>query len=247
MSPIYGNDFAYVYNDKWAYWGEKMWPFLRKAVKKEVPHGSTWLDLCCGSGSLLKFVCREGFSAIGMDVSEHQISYAKQNVPDATILQGDIRELSLPQSFDVITCMFDSLNYLTLKRDLARVFYRVRLHLNHKGLFAFDVNTYEGLEDLWCATTTTDDKNSTIIIETSFNKKRALGRCLVTGFLKDGKRYRKFQEEHIERGYKVCEIENLLKKAGFTFKKYDGSTFSNPKKRSAKLLYLCYKATSQKT
>ena len=37
MNPIYGNDFAYVYNDKWAYWGEKMWPFLRKAVREKLP------------------------------------------------------------------------------------------------------------------------------------------------------------------------------------------------------------------
>ena len=118
--------------------------------------------------------------------------------------------------------------------------------MNQKGLFAFDMNTYEGLEDLWCTTTTTHDKNSTIIIETSFNKKRALGRCLVTGFLKDGKLYRRFQEEHIERGYKAHEIENLLNKAGFTFRKYDGSTFSTPKKRSARLLYLCYKSNTSK-
>ena len=37
------------------------------------------------------------------------------------------------------------------------------------------------------------------------------------------------------------EIEDLLRKAGFAFKKYDGSTLSTPKRRSAKLLYLCHK------
>ena len=247
MKAIYGNDFAYVYNDKWESWGEKMWPFLRKVVRKKAPYTSTWLDLCCGTGSLLKFVCKEGFSAVGLDSSKHQINYAKQNAPHARILQGDIRQLSLPQTFDVITCMFDSLNYLTLKRDLAKVFHRVQLHMSQNGLFAFDMNTFEGLEDLWCSTTTTHDKNLTIIIETSFNKKRALGRCLITGFLKDGGLYRKFQEEHIERGYKAHEIDELLKKAGFTFKKYYGNSLSNPKKRSARLLYLCYKKNFSKS
>ncbi len=241
MAPIYGNDFAFVYNDKWAYWGEKMWPFLRKVVKKNAPQASTWLDLCCGTGSLLKFVCDEGFSAVGLDSSKHQITYAKQNAPDAKIVHGDIRKLSLPQTFDVITCMFDSLNYLTLKQDLAKVFHRVHLHLNQNGLFAFDMNTFHGLQDQWCLTTVTHDEHSTVIIETSFNKQRALGCCLLTGFLKDGKHYRKFQEEHIERGYKVHEIEELLRKAGFAFKKYDGRTLSIPKQRSAKLLYLCHK------
>jgi hypothetical protein len=90
-------------------------------------------------------------------------------------------------------------------------------------------------------TTATHDENSTVIVETSFNAENALGSCLITGFLKDGKGYRRFQEEHIERGYKVFEIEDLLRKAGFTFTKYDGSTLSTPKRRSAKLLYLCHK------
>jgi SAM-dependent methyltransferase len=243
MVPIYGNDFAFVYNDKWAYWGEKMWPFLRKALKEEAPDAFTWLDLCCGAGSLLKFVCEEGFSAVGVDSSEHQLNYARQNAPEAKLCKGDIRKLSLPQTFDVITCMFDSLNYLTLKQDLAKVFYRVQSHLNQDGLFAFDMNTFHGLQEHWCTVTATHDENSTIIVETSFNKKRALGRCLITGFLKDGDLYRKFQEEHIERGYKVREIEDLLRKAGFVFKSFDGVTLKAPGKRSGKLLYLCHKKT----
>jgi SAM-dependent methyltransferase len=246
MERIYGNDFAFVYNDQWAYWGEKMWPFLRKTLKKEAPDASTWLDLCCGTGSLLKFVCEEGFSAVGVDSSKHQLNFAKQNAPGAKLFDGDIRKLSLSQTFDVITCMFDSLNYLILKQDLAKVFYRVQSHLKQNGLFAFDMNTFHGLQDQWCNTTTTHDEHSTIIVETSFDKKRALGRCLITGFLKDGTLYRKFQEEHIERGYKVCEIEDLLRKTGFVFKKYDGVTLKSPKKRSGKLLYLCHKKSKSK-
>lgn len=246
MDPNYGDDFAFVYNDKWAYWGEKMWPFLRKEVKRRVPNASTWLDLCCGAGSLLQFVCEEGFSAVGVDSSSHQLNYAKQNAPDAKLFEGDVRKLSLPQTFDVITCMFDSLNYLTLKRDLEKVFCRVRSHLNQHGLFAFDMNTFHGLQDQWCSTTATQDENSTIIVETSFNRNRALGRCLITGFLKDGDCYRKFQEEHIERGYKVCAIDALLGKTGYVFKKFDGVSLKAPGKRSGKLLYLCHKKSKPK-
>jgi SAM-dependent methyltransferase len=246
MEPIYGSDFAFIYNDRWAYWGQKMWPFLRKEVKKRVPNASTWLDLCCGSGSLLQFICEEGFSAVGVDSSRHQLNYAKQNAPDAKLLEEDIRKLSLPQRFDVITCMFDSLNYLTLRQDLGKVFHRVRSHLSQNGLFAFDMNTFHGLQDQWCTTTTMHDEHSTIIVETSFNKKRALGRCLITGFLKDGKLYRKFKEEHIERGYKVAEVETLLREAGFVFKKFDGVALKAPGKRSGKLLYLCHKKSKSK-
>jgi hypothetical protein len=101
------------------------------------------------------------------------------------------------------------------------------------------MNTFEGLQDLWCSTLTTHERDLTLIVETSFDAKRALGRCLITGFLRDGKLFRKFQEEHLERGYRAQEIEDLLFRAGFIFRKYDGHTLARPGKRAPRLLYLC--------
>jgi len=235
---VYGKDFALVYNDKWTFWGPKMWPFLSPIVRKELPRAKTWLDLCCGSGSLLRLVSENGFAATGVDISRHQIQHARQNVPQARFVIQDIRQLSLNSKFDVITCMFDSLNYLTTKRDLLKTIRKAKRHLAQGGIFAFDMNTFTGLQDQWCQTTTTHEPGLTLIVETSFDPKRAIGRCLITGFLQEGKLYRKFQEEHIERGYHADEIENLLRNAGFSFRKYDGHTFARPGKRAPRLLYI---------
>ncbi len=238
---LYGKDFAEVYNDKWAFWGPKMWAFLSGIVAKKALNAKNWLDLCCGTGSLLKPVCKNGFTATGVDISEHQIKHARNNAPSANFYVEDIRNISFSQKFDVISCMFDSLNYLKNKRDLLKVFNRVKFHLSKTGLFVFDMNTFEGLQDGWCRISTTYESDLTLIVETSFNPKKAIGRCLITGFLGEGKLYRKFQEEHIERGYRAKEIESLLKKAGFSFKKHDGNSFNRPKKRSGRLLYICNK------
>jgi hypothetical protein len=137
--------------------------------------------------------------------------------------------------------MFDSLNYLTNPKELEKVFRAVYRHLNNHGLFIFDMNTFEGLQDRWCRTSTIRESNRITIIETSFDAKKALGRCLITGFIKQGRVYRRFEEAHIERGYRAREIDNLLVKTGFGFKKFDGKDFTRPKARSARLLYLCYK------
>ncbi len=239
MKPIYRRDFAAVYNDKWAFWGTKMWPFLWKALKRTNPEASTWLDLCCGAGSLLKLVRQHGFSAVGLDVSKHQLRHARRNAPGADLVAGDVRELSLARKFDAITCLYDSLNYLRSARDLERVFRRVRRHLNPGGLFAFDVNTFQGLQDRWRGTTVLDDSRSTVIIQSSFDARRALGRCRIIGFLKTGRFYRKFDEEHWERGYHARELEALLDTTGFDFKKYDADAFSRPSKRSGRLIYIC--------
>ena len=236
---IYGKDFAAAYNDQWAFWGPKMWPFLAKVAAARNPDARTWLDLCCGTGSLLKHVCDDGFSAVGLDVSPHQLKYARKNAPGAIFVRADVRDLSLDRKFDIITCLFDSLNYLTRKKDLERVFRAVRRHLNAGGLFAFDVNTFEGLQDQWCETSVRREPGRTIVIETSFDEKRALGCCVISGFIKEGRLYRRFEEEHIERGYRAGEIEELLARAGLAFEKYDGNVLSEPQPRSGRLLYLC--------
>lgn len=236
---IYGKDFASVYNDKWAFWGPKMWEFLSPIIRRELPDATTWLDLCCGTGSLLLLASAEGFKAVGVDISKSQIKCARSNAPKARFMVRDIRQLSLDRRFDVVTCMFDSLNYLTTKRDLLTAFRTAKRHLAQGGIFAFDMNTFEGLQVQWCKTQTIHEHDLTLITETSFDAKRALGQCLITGFLRDGKLYRRFQEEHVERGYRAQEIEDLLDRAGFTFRKYDGYSLGKPKKRSGRLLYLC--------
>ncbi len=241
--PVYGKDFAALYNDKWEFWGPKMWPYLSQSVIKYNPTAKTWLDLCCGTGSLLTFVCQAGFDAVGVDCSPYQLKYAKKNIPQAQFLLADIRQLSLPKSFDVITCMFDSLNYLTKSKDLKKVFRLVYKHLNKNshGLFIFDMNTFEGLQDTWNRTSTIREPNRLTIIESSFDVKKALGKCLITGFMKQGRMYHRFEEEHIERGYHATEIETLLTQSRFIFKKVDGYDFSRPKSRSLRLLYICQK------
>ena len=238
---IYGKDFAAVYNKHWAAFDRKMWPFLSKIVARRAPKARTWLDLCCGTGALLELVCANGFEATGFDASRHQLRYARRNAPEAKLIRADVRSFSLGRKFDVVTCLFDSLNYLTTKSDLARAFRTARRHLADDGLFAFDMNTLEGLRDFWQRTSVLRDPGRVLINETSFDEKRGLGRCHLTGFIREGRRYRKFEEEHIQRGYTAGEIAALLTRCGLAFTPYDGNRLARPRKRSARLLYICQK------
>jgi len=240
---IYGRDFAAIYNEAWAFWGSKMWPLLQRQVQRRWPavgRDVTWLDLCCGAGSLLEYVCAAGHSAVGLDASAAQLRHARRNAPGARLVRGDVRE------FDVVTCLYDSLNYLTRKGDLLRVFRRVQRHLAPGGLFAFDVNTYEGLEDEWQSPGDQQNRAFTLrhpgyllVLETRFDARAELGTCLITGFLREGRRWRRFDERHVERGFHAAEVEAELERAGLTFRKRDGNTLGRARKRSPRLLYVC--------
>jgi SAM-dependent methyltransferase len=242
-SEIYGRDFAAIYNVEWAFWGSKMWPFLHRQVQRRRRRDGRsliWLDLCCGAGSLLEYICSAGYSAVGLDASAAQLRHARENAPGARLVRGDVRELDLGREFDVVTCLYDSLNYLTRKGDLLRVFRRVRRHLGPGGLFVFDVNTVEGLEDQWNRTFTLRDRGYVLVVESTFDAREELGTCVFTGFLKEGRRYRRFDERHVQRGFRAAEVEAALEKAGLVVRgKRDGDTLGRARKRSPRLLYLC--------
>jgi predicted TPR repeat methyltransferase len=236
---VYGKDFAAVYNSIWFNFSARLWPFLSEVVRRRAPGARTWLDLCCGTGHLLAILSEEGYSLTGLDASPCMLKHAKENVPSARLVRGDVRSFDLGQRFDVITCLFDSLNYLTQKRDLERAFRCARRHLAPNGLFAFDLNTYAGLQENWRRVSTVKEANRITVAETSFDERCAQGRCLMTGFVKHGRLWRRFEEEHIQRGYRPAEVDGLLQKAGLAFRKYDGRTLSRPRKRSGRLVYVC--------
>lgn len=239
MNTIYGKEFATVYNRNWASFSQRIWPFLKRTTAGINPKNSTWLDLCCGTGTLLSMVSNAGFRTVGVDISSHQLKYAKKHTPRAILLKQDIRKLVLAEKFDVITCLYDSLNYLTTKRELSIVFKRLKKHLAPGGVFVFDVNTHEGFARYWNRVWTIRDGQTLVVLEGSFDAKRSIWKTVITGFIPDGKYYKKFEEVHIQRGYRALEIEELLVKAGFDFRKYDGKQLGRARKLSGRLVYVC--------
>ena len=107
---------------------------------------------------------------------------------------------------------------------------------------AFDMNTFEGLLKAWCRTSVIKEPDYTVLVESSFRPRPAIGQVVTTGFLKEGRRYRRFEEVHRERGYHPEEIDRLLEKTGFTFRKYDGISLGPSKKKSSRLIYICRRA-----
>ena len=236
---MYGPDFSSIYNEKWDLWGRMVWPFISKFITSHMDNARTWLDLCCGTGGLLKLASERGFNTVGVDRSRYQLRYASRKAPRARLVECDIRELLLRQKFDIITCMFDSLNYLLSRSELESVLRTVYDHLTEKGLFFFDIRTTAAFRSEQ-NTVLREDKQTTIF-ENFFDQEQGLHRVLITGFIKQGTLYRRFEEEHIRRGYDAEEIEALLSSISLSFRPYDCNTFLKAGVGAKRLLYVCGK------
>lgn len=111
------------------------------------PGAESVLELGCGTGAILAGL-GSGLSLTGIDLSDEMLAYARHRCPPARLIHGDITSFSLDDTFDVVVCVFDTLNHVTTFEGWLSTFERVREHLNVGGLFIFDVNTVGRLREL---------------------------------------------------------------------------------------------------
>ena len=116
-------------------------------VHRYRPGASTLLELACGTGSILARL-DEVPSVTGLDRSPEMLAVAAGKVPRARLIEGDMSDFSLGERFDVVACVFDSLNHLLTFEAWQSTFEAVHRHLAEGGLFVFDVNTVGELRRL---------------------------------------------------------------------------------------------------
>jgi SAM-dependent methyltransferase len=76
-----------------------------------VRHGRL-LDVACGTGRHAHEFSSLGWDVWGVDYSEDLLERARENAPGVRFVLQDMRELDLPgETFDAITCLFDSIGY----------------------------------------------------------------------------------------------------------------------------------------
>jgi SAM-dependent methyltransferase len=120
---------------------------LRDYITRFMPTATSLLELGCGTGALLAGFA-DDMSVTGIDQSPEMLAIAAKTVPKATLVPGDITKFALGTRFDVVICMFDTLNHVADFEGWLEVFERVHEHLVEGGLFVFDVNTIGRLQAL---------------------------------------------------------------------------------------------------
>src|SRR5919109_1522657 len=114
---------------------------LEDAAARFGLRGRKLLDAACGTGkSFLPFL-RRGYEVTACDISAEMVDRARAKAPGADIFVADLRELDEVGSFDLITCLDDSLNYLTGDGELGAAFASLGANLAANGVLVFDLNT----------------------------------------------------------------------------------------------------------
>ena len=133
-------------------------------VKPYLTKDSSILDLACGSGTFAISLANQGYKIKGLDLSREIIEVAKEkSIMNHTDIKFDVKDMTnfkYDEKFDVITCFFDSVNFLD-KDEIKKMYDAVYEHLNDGGLFIFDIFTKSKMKAF---------KNLTIKDNLSFSK-----------------------------------------------------------------------------
>lgn len=95
--------------------------------------GTRLLDVACGTGSHIEHLRRQ-FEVEGLDREEGFLEIVRTKFPELTFHNGDMREFDLGERFDVVTCLFSSIGYMTTVGDLNKAIANMGRHLVKGGV-----------------------------------------------------------------------------------------------------------------
>lgn len=185
------------------------------------------LDLGCGTGTLTELLARRGYDMIGVDNAQEMLQIAMEKreasgLPILYLLQ-DMREFELYGTVGAVVSVCDSLNYLLVEEDIVRTFRQVNNYLYPQGIFVFDFNTvYKYATVIGDATIAENREDCSFIWENYYHEEQEINEYDLTVFVAAGGQaqdalFRRFQEVHYQRGYRLEQMRECLARAGLAF------------------------------
>ena len=176
-------------------------------------------DLGCGTGLVTAELSKRGYDTIGVDNSPAMLDQARNHAGKDTkilwLLQ-DMTKLDLFGSVDIFVSLLDTVNHITDRKALDRMFRSFSNFLNPGGLFIFDVASRKHFEETLSGNFFYSvDDDFAVLWENDYDPKTSLNTASLTMFgTEDGENYSRCDEDIIERYYSDEEIRELVEKHG---------------------------------
>lgn len=195
-----------------------VWPAFLRAARRFGLAPRSVADLGCGTGLFLEAVAGRWPAArlVGVDLSPAMLALARRRLAgrEVLLLPGDIRHVRLGRPVDLVTCNFDTVNYLTRQQDIRDFVNRQRENLCHGGHLIFDLLCrtsgpimtpfiqdirFPSFRGKWLVSPLPDNQGSRVVM---------LNRHWT------GSGWRRRRECHLQRWWPVGQVEAQLRAAG---------------------------------
>lgn len=187
------------------------------------------LELGCGTGRFTRMLAIDRYHLTGMDLSPEMIRIANKNKKgsDVRYFVGDMRDFHCKNKYNVVLSICDSMNYLLNDDDLERTFSMVKKYLLPGGIFIFDMKTKAFFERLGNNVFTDECEIGEYFWENDYDSRTCNNEYYISFFIKKGRLYRKFVEEHTQHAFTREEVCLAAVKNGFRIRSVLGMDFKS--------------------
>jgi SAM-dependent methyltransferase len=216
----------------------EMASYIRGLIRQHKPKAKTLLELACGTGAILKILA-QSYDVVGLDLSAQMLAIARRMLPHVPFYRENMIRFDLGRKFDVIICVFDSINHVLKLSDWQKIFRNVARHLEANGLFLFDINTQAKLERLTRAPTWVNKFGRNLELVKITDGGKGIANWNVSVFEhQSGSRYKLFEEDLRQISFPVNKIKAALRKQFASIKVIDPTT-RQPSAASNRLYFVC--------
>ena len=119
---------------------------LHAIIQQEKPGAETLLDVGCGTGKHLEYLSRH-YTASGSDLNGELLAIARSRCPGVPLYEGDMVDVTIPGSFDCVTCLFSAIAYVQTVDRMRAAIANMARHLAPGGVLV--VEPWFTPERLW--------------------------------------------------------------------------------------------------
>jgi len=181
------------------------------------------LEPLCGSGRFFVPFYRAGYDISGMDLSSEMLGKLKQKVPDAKVIQADLTEFVSAERYDYVFIPSGSLSLFTDIRICKKILGKLKGLLTPGGQFVFAVETVADQcpddEEYRVTASVKTKEGFDLILKTKNHYEEESRTQFSPGIYELYNEKELLQREFMDfqtHLYALGEMENYLRKAGFT-------------------------------
>lgn len=210
MAPFYDDFTAHHDYEGWV-------TILERLVLEHGLAGNRLLDVACGTGkSAAPFLAR-GYRVTACDGSVGMLARARARLGAGVPLhRADLRDLGSLGSFDLVSCIDDSLNYLLHEDELVAALRGMAAQLDRGGLALFDLNTLATYRAFFAAPAVVETGSHVLVWQGRATADFAPGEiaeATFDAFALDGGRS-PVRAVHAQRHYPADAVDEALAEAG---------------------------------
>jgi len=213
---------------------------VQKYINKHHKKAKSILELGTGNGNVLSFF-PEKYKLSGLDIEKRYVKLAKRKVKRAKLYAASMHNFEIPDKFDAIFSIFDSINFLKNFKQWKQTFDTVHKHLNDSGLFIFDMYTPLMLKETKKAKPRLFKESFGFLLDKGIVKGNTLTWHFHIYEKKKGNKYNLHSFFFTEKIFPPNKAEALLRKKFKILEKVDGDTLKKPGKYTTRLLYVVRK------